>query len=130
MIWGIGTDIVDIKRIEEIIKKYPESFLEKNFTLREISYCESKKDSFSSYAARFAAKEAFSKALGLGFRGFRLKEVEVSLDDKGKPQIFLNGSAREIAKGLGIEKIHLSLSHARKQAVAFVVAEARGEDEK
>ena len=84
--FGIGTDIVNIKRMEHSLKKYGFSFKNRIFSKKEISYCEKKKNSSSSYAKRFAAKEAFTKALGTGIRkGVNLKNIEITNNVYGKP---------------------------------------------
>ena len=92
-IFGIGTDIVNIKRMDNSLKKHGLSFKKKIFSKLEISYCEKKKNSSAFYAKRFAAKEAFSKALGTGIRkGVNLKNIEVSNNASGKPSISLKGT--------------------------------------
>ena len=90
---GIGTDIVNIKRIDHSLRKYGFSFKNKIFSKNEISYCEKRKNSSAFYAKRFAAKEAFSKALGTGIRkGVNLKDIEISNNVQGKPSILLKGN--------------------------------------
>ena len=92
-IFGIGTDIVNIKRMNGMLKKYGFTFKNKIFSKREISYCEKKKNPSSFYAKRFAAKEAFSKALGTGIRkGVKFKDIEVSNNSYGKPYIKIKGN--------------------------------------
>jgi len=120
MVVGIGTDIVEIIRIQNSYDKYGERFLKKVFTPTEIEYCEqfgAKK--FLNYSARFAAKEAFSKAIGTGFsQGFKFLEVGVRNEKSGKPFFELTGSAFEKYKDFVFE---LSLSHSDNYSVAFVV---------
>lgn len=113
---GIGTDIVEISRIEKSLKN--ESFLNKVYSERERALIEKK--GVKSAAANFAAKEAFSKALGTGIRGFSLSEVEVLREENGKPYIVLSGRAKTQAAG---RKIEVSLSHTESLALAFVVIE-------
>ena len=124
-IYGIGTDIVNIKRIEKTLKKNGNNFKNKVFSKNEISYCENKKNPFPFYAKRFAAKEALSKALGTGIRkGINLKNIEISNDTFGKPTIQLKGStANFLKKKIKSKKysIHLSLSDDIPWAQATVI---------
>jgi holo-[acyl-carrier protein] synthase len=121
MIYGIGTDIIEVERVERAIAK--EAFKKKVFSEREIAYCDSTKRS-ESYAARFAAKEAFFKALGTGWRdGLVINEVEVLNDALGKPFITLSGVTKEMVEAKGVKEIHLSLSHIKTHAIAFVTLE-------
>ncbi|MBQ7704466.1 MAG: holo-ACP synthase [Selenomonadaceae bacterium] len=118
MIFGIGTDIIEIERVRRAVSS--EHFKEKVFTKLEQNYCESRgAQSAASYAARFAAKEAFFKALGTGIFT-SLTEVEILNDAKGKPQIFLHGKAETFT---GDKKISVSLSHCKEYATAFVILE-------
>ena len=92
-IFGIGTDIVNIKRMEKSLKKKGFKFKNRIFSQSEIDYCENKKNSFSFYAKRYAAKEALSKALGTGIRKeVAFKNIEISNNSFGKPYIKLKGS--------------------------------------
>ncbi len=122
MIIGIGTDITDVKRIEESIEKFGERFLKKIFTETEREYCESfKMHKGQHYAARFAAKEAFSKAIGTGVRdGFAFNLVGVRNEPSGKPIIELSGLMAERWNDC---RIHISLSHSTTLAVAMVAIE-------
>jgi len=124
-IFGIGTDIVNIKRIEKSLKKNKSTFKNKIFSKKEISYCEKKKNSSAYYAKRFAAKEAFSKALGTGIiKGVNLKNIEVSNNTYGKPSISLKGNlANYLKKRVKCKKyyIHLSLSDDKPWAQATVI---------
>ena len=124
-IFGIGTDIVNIKRMEKSLKKYGFKFKKKIFSKREILYCEKKKNPSSYYAKRFAAKEAFSKALGTGIRkGVSLKNIEVFNNSKGKPYILLKGDlSKFLKKKINNKKydIHLSLSDDKPWAQATVI---------
>lgn len=123
MIIGIGTDIAEVPRIAKSIEN--NSFKEKVFSVKEISYCETKANKAESFAARFAAKEAFFKALGTGWRGgMAFNEVEVENDDLGKPTINLLGQTAEMLKDKKIRIIHVSLSHIKDVAMATVVLEA------
>ncbi len=124
-IFGIGTDIVNIKRMELTLKKYGVKFKNKIFSKNEISYCEKKKNSSAFYAKRFAAKEALSKALGTGIRkGVNLKNIEISNNIHGKPSILLKGKiANYLKKKVKSKKydIHLSLSDDKPWAQATVI---------
>ncbi|NLM97751.1 MAG: holo-ACP synthase [Halanaerobiaceae bacterium] len=122
MIKGLGVDLVDIKRIEELINKRGQAFLEKVFTLREIEYCESKAARYQHYAARFAAKEAVVKMLA-GAEGIGWKDIEVLKAGNGKPELVLSGQARKAADRLGIKRLHLSISHEKELAIAQVIGE-------
>jgi len=120
---GIGTDIVKIGRIKQAVSKFKKKFATSIFTPGEWDYCWTKKNPYPSLAARFAAKEAVFKALGMGIGRIRWLDVEVKIDDSGKPHISLSGSAAEIARSQYISNLSLSISHCTEYAVAFVVAE-------
>ena len=124
-IYGIGTDIVNIKRMHTIIKKRGSSFKNKIFSKKEINYCDKKKTPASFYAKRFAAKEAFSKALGTGInKDVSLKNIEVFNDLLGKPEIKLKGNLDYILKKRMKKnkyKIYLSLSDDAPWAQATVI---------
>ena len=124
-IFGIGTDIVNIKRMESTLKKHGFAFKNKIFSKKEINYCEKKKNSSSFYAKRFAAKEAFTKALGTGIRkGVSLKNIEITNNAYGKPSILLKGNLSSyLKKKIRTKKydIHLSLSDDKPWAQATVI---------
>ncbi len=122
MIIGIGTDIAEVQRIAKSIENI--SFKEKVFSKNEIIYCESKANKAESFAARFAAKEAFFKSLGTGWRGgMAFNEVEVMNDELGKPSLHIIGTTAEIIKDKNIKTIHVSLSHVKDMAMATVILE-------
>ncbi|MBE7026655.1 MAG: holo-[acyl-carrier-protein] synthase [Ruminococcaceae bacterium] len=121
MIVGIGTDIVKIDRINKACEN--PRFLEEYFSGRENTFFRTKKNMTLSVANNFAAKEAFSKALGTGVRGFSMREVEVLRDELGKPYIELCGKALECAKKINAKNIHVTLSNTDTDAIAFVVLE-------
>lgn len=124
MIFGIGTDIIEVDRIRGFISK-GESFKQRVFTDPEIAYCDSHRDPAPFYAARFSAKEAFVKALGTGFiNGIGFNQIELYHDELGKPEIRLTGKALEVAEEKGITKIHVSISHVKECANAVVLLEA------
>lgn len=119
MIIGIGTDIIEIERVRRAVAGV--HFKDKVFTTNEQNYCESRgAQSAASYAARFAAKEAFFKSLGTGIFT-SLTEVEILNDELGKPQIFLYGKAKTFFENLRAEKIFVSLSHCKDYATASVI---------
>lgn len=124
MIVSIGIDIVEVYRIGETIQRTPR-FVERVFTARERAYCDGKGAAAAqSYAARFAAKEAFLKALKTGWRGkITWHDMEILNDRQGVPALEIKGEARSLLENLGANKIHLSISHTTDHAVAQVVLE-------
>jgi holo-[acyl-carrier protein] synthase len=124
MVIGLGTDLIEIERIERSVARFGERFLERVFTPGEIAYCHAKKGSAESFAARFAAKEAGAKALGTGIsRGVSWKEFEVKRKPGQRPELHLSGRAAEVAHELGVKRMSLSLTHSREMSMAVVVAE-------
>lgn len=121
LIIGIGTDIIEIERIKQAVMASAGRFATKVFTPEEIAYCQGKKNPYPSFAARFAAKEAVLKALGCGFSGVRWQDIEVVKQD-GAPRILLRGKTLEIARGLGVSQVMISLAHSNSHAVAYAVA--------
>lgn len=123
MIFGIGTDIIEVSRMERHMKANS-GLREKLFTAREQAYADDKATTYQHYAARFAAKEAFFKALGTGYRyGMAFHEIEVVNDELGKPIIHTHGKVKEYIENEGVQHIHLSISHVKEMASAFVVLE-------
>lgn len=122
MILGIGTDIIEIDRIKRAIERTP-SFLTKVFTENEIELFNSKAFKTESIAGNFAAKEAVSKAIGTGVRGFALNDIEILRDNLGKPIVNISNLVKENIKS---EKyiFHLSISHSKSNAIAYVILEA------
>ncbi len=118
MIIGIGTDIIEISRVEKACGK--QRFIEKCYSEKEIEFFGSRSESL---AGNFAVKEAVSKALGTGFRGFGLRDVECLRDELGKPYVVLYGGALERFESIGGKKILVSISHSKEDAVAFVIIE-------
>lgn len=124
MVLGVGTDLIEIERIQQSLDRFGERFTEKVFTAIEIAYCERKKHAAESFAARFAAKEAAAKALGTGIsRGISWKEIEVRREPGERPTLHLSGRAAERAAAMGVQHIQLSLTHSRTTALAVVVTE-------
>ncbi|WP_040213312.1 holo-ACP synthase [Clostridium polynesiense] len=123
MIIGIGTDIIEIERIKKAVSEGV-SFKEKAFTSGEINSVKGIMQ-YSNLAGYFAAKEAFAKALGTGFRGFGLKDVEIYKDDLGKPNVRVSGKAEALCEQRKVMNIHVSISHNNENAVAFVILEGK-----
>jgi holo-[acyl-carrier protein] synthase len=120
--YGIGVDICEVNRFDRLKEK--SDFIQKIFTEEEIKYCCPKKNSSQYFAVRFAAKEAFLKALGTGIgKGIHLKEIEVVRNDSGKPFILLHGETKRTFEKMKTGNIHLSLSHEKNNAIAFVIIE-------
>ncbi|MEI6093183.1 MAG: holo-ACP synthase [bacterium] len=124
MIFGLGIDIIEVSRIQKEISKKNGGFKTRVFTTNEIDYCESKITKAESYAARFAAKEAFFKAMGSGWsKGFAWTEVEVAKDESGKPYIITHGKVKKFIKQKKISNIQISMSHLKETAIAIVSLE-------
>ncbi len=125
MIYGIGVDLVRVDRIARVLARYGVRFLDRVYTTREIAYCRERSLSAPAFALRFAAKEAFSKALGVGLRqgGIRWREVEVVPDPLGKPAISVSGRAADLCREAGIVNMHLSLTDEDHRALAVVILE-------
>lgn len=125
MIVGIGVDMAPIGRVWDLLERRGEHALAKLFTPAERARCHASKHPPESFAARFAAKEAFFKALGTGWgRGGRWTEVEVVSAPSGAPSLRLSGAAAALAAEKGVARVHLSLTHTGDTAAAFVVLEA------
>lgn len=124
MIFGIGVDIAEIARIEKDLQRFGERFERRVFSEEERHYCRDSSRPGEHFAARFAAKEAFLKALGTG-RSQRIgwQQVAVSRSASGKPELKVTGRARELLDSHAIHGLHLSLSHSENYAVAVVVLE-------
>ena len=120
---GIGTDLVDIDRMREVLTRTP-GMVGRLFCPDEQAYAESSADPARPYAARFAAKEAVLKSLGLGLGGMRFTEIEVVRFPDGHPEILLHGDAAEVARSHGAGRFLISLSHTDTLAQATVVAVA------
>jgi holo-[acyl-carrier protein] synthase len=124
MIVGTGVDIAETSRLEEGLERHGERFTKRLFTPAEVAYCERFKNRGQRYAARFAAKEAAFKALGTGWgAGVRWLDVEVTHQPSGKPELVLTGRAQEVARGLGITRMAVSISHSDRYVVAQVIFE-------
>ncbi|MGQ0542135.1 MAG: holo-ACP synthase [Blastocatellia bacterium] len=124
MIVSTGIDIVEVYRIAETMTRTPR-FAERVFTTAERDYCDARGAAAAqSYAGRFAAKEAFLKALKTGWRGkITWHDVEIINDELGAPSLRINGAAEDLMREIGAERIHLSISHTSEHAVAQVILE-------
>ena len=121
----VGVDLIELDRFKRALTRHNDRLLERVFTPLEILYCRGRP---AELAARFAAKEAVSKALGVGMRmlareGIQWRDVEVVGDTRGKPIVRLHGRAAERAGQLGLDEWSISLSHTRENAIAMVVAQ-------
>ncbi len=124
MIRGIGVDIVKVDRIEQAVERWGSRFLKRIFTPAEIERCQQRARPAQCLALRFAAKEAFAKALGLGMRkGLRWRDIEVVHDHLGKPDLLLHNQAQRLLEAMEASRTWLSLSDERESAVAVVVLE-------
>ena len=124
MIRGIGVDIVKVDRIEQAVERWGYRFLKRIFTPAEIERCQQRARPAQCLALRFAAKEAFAKALGLGMRqGLRWRDIEVVHDHLGKPDLLLHNQAQRLLEAVEASRTWLSLSDERESALAVVVLE-------
>jgi len=127
MILGTGIDIVECLRIAQMIERHGELFITRVFTDHEIEYCSARKAATQHYAGRWAAKEAVLKALGTGWRrGVSWRDIEIRNDKSGAPTVKLRGGARDVMQAAHIAHMHITISHCRSFAVAYVVAEGEG----
>ncbi len=124
MILGIGTDLIEVERVAEKMGK-KSGFMELVFSAHEIAHCETMSHKYEHYAARFAAKEAFLKAMGTGWRsGTAFNEIEIYNDKEGKPELRFLGNTADTISGMGFGKISVSLSHLKSIASAIVIIES------
>lgn len=123
MILGLGTDIVEIVRVGQMIERHGEHFLQRVYTDSEIRYCQDRKLSYQHFAGRWAAKEAVMKALGTGFvKGISWRDIEVCSKSSGAPTMRLHGGTRDFADQRGIGEIMITISHCRSHATATAIA--------
>ncbi len=126
-ILGTGIDIVECLRIAQMIERHGELFITRVYTDHEIEYCSARKAATQHYAGRWAAKEAVLKALGTGWRrGISWRDIEIRNDKSGAPTVRLRGGARDVMKAADVARLHVTISHCRSFAVAYVVAEGEG----
>ena len=124
MILGTGIDIIEVERIALRVGK-DNGFKELVFSKDEMIYCDAKASPFEHYAARFAAKEAFLKAVGRGWAsGLQWHEIEIVNDSNGKPALRVTGTTEKMLEPMGIRIIHVSLSHLKSMATAIVILES------
>ncbi len=122
MVIGLGTDIVEIERIDAMIKRHGESFLKRVYTDSEINYCQKRKQNSEAFAGRWAAKEAVMKVLGTGFvKGIGFMDIEIISEQSGKPVVQLLGGAKDRADLLGIDDVLISISHCKLYATATAI---------
>ena len=122
---GIGIDIVDCARIESSIERFGDRFLKRVFTAGEIAYSNSMKFPARHFAARFAAKEALSKAFGTGIgKSMGWRDLDVQKKESGEPFVVLSGGAEKMANEREVERIWISLSHTENSGIATIVLEA------
>ncbi|MFQ5823299.1 MAG: holo-ACP synthase [bacterium] len=122
MILGVGIDLVDVDRIDKMLKNWGQKFTSRIFTENEIEFCNQKINAAECYAARFAAKEALAKALGHGWcEHFKWTDVEVTKEMSGKPSFMINGKTGQLVIN---KRVNLSISHTTSQAVALVIIES------
>ncbi len=114
-----GVDLIEISRIRKVFEQFGERFLRRIYTEREIRYSRGR---IPELAARFAGKEAVTKALGTGLRGVGWREIEIVPDRRGKPHVLLHGGAAKRAEKIGLNHFAISLTHSKEIAAAFVVA--------
>jgi len=119
----IGVDLVEVARVQAVLARHPARFLARVYTPQEVADCQGQA---ASLAARWAAKEAVSKALGSGWEGIEWTEIEIVRTPQGQPGIVLHGAARALADRLGLQQWVVSLSHTAAYAVAFVIAQGAG----
>lgn len=123
MIIGIGVDLIDVRRFESVIFRWQHKFLKRIFTDKEIRYCNNKKHPAQRFATRYAAKQAFIKALfPRGQKGVNLKDIEID-QKENRPIVNLNGRVEELAKEREIKDVHLMVSHDGDYGIANVVLE-------
>lgn len=122
MVSGIGTDLVSVDRIRRAVERTEGRFLLRVFTPAERDLCREQNRAYECFAARFAAKEAVLKALGIGLSGCRWHDIEVLRGRGGRPVVVLSGGAARAAARRGITEVLLSLAHEGNRAVAFAVA--------
>jgi holo-[acyl-carrier protein] synthase len=129
MVTGIGIDIVEVRRISKALEGSG-AMVRRVFTPEEISYCAGRKQNqYEHFAGRFAAKEAALKALGTGWQGgIRWTDVEVSVNEMGKPQLGFHGKALQLFQKSGAKRAMLSITHSKEHAVAVVVLETLDAD--
>lgn len=118
--FAVGIDIIEIERVEDVLSRHGERFLNRIYTADEIAHCRGR---VPELAARFAAKEAVMKALGTGVRGVSWRDIEVLPNRRGKPLVFLYGRGAARAEHIRLRGLEISLTHSKEYAIASVVGE-------
>ena len=126
-----GIDLVDFKRIEQMLERHEDRFLDRVFTSAEQAYANSNRDSTQTLAGRFAAKEAVLKLMGTGWRGkIAWTDIEVLNNPSGQPEVTVRGEVEKIAASLGVKQISVSITHTANFAIASAVALVRSDEKK
>ncbi len=126
-----GIDLVDFPRIEQMVERHGDRFVDRVFTAAEQAYARANRNTIEKYAGRFAAKEAILKLIGTGWRGhIAWTDIEVTNDRAGRPQVTLSGEVKEIAERLRIQQISISITHTANFAIASAVALAQSDEGK
>lgn len=126
MILGVGMDIVEVQRIETLLRRFGSRFVTRVFNEEEIAYCEKQSRPARHYAVRFAAKEAFVKAVGerrAAYPGMRWSDIGVHRMPNGQPVLTFKGTIKEVVGQIGMRQAHLSLTHSTEYAAAVVILE-------
>lgn len=125
-----GIDLVDLPRIEQMVERHGDRFVNRLFTAAEQAYARAHRNTVEKYAGRFAAKEAILKLVGTGWRGkIKWTDIEVTNDAAGRPQVALSGEVQRIALALKIEHISISITHTANFAIASAVALSRSDED-
>src|SRR5581483_1203183 len=125
MIVGLGVDLIEIDRVKRAHEKHGQRFIDRLYTKAEAQYCLRKKDPYPSLAGRFAAKEAVIKAFSHGFGGrWKWTQIEVVRSLSGKPDLKFTGIMEELRLERGIDRVHLSIAHSKRDATAHVIFES------
>ena len=126
-----GIDLVDFERIEQMLERHEDRFLDRVFTSAEQAYANSNRDSTQTLAGRFAAKEAILKLMGTGWRGkIAWTDIEVLNNPSGQPEVTVRGEVEKIARRLGVKQISVSITHTANFAIASAVALVRSDEKK
>jgi holo-[acyl-carrier protein] synthase len=121
---AMGMDLVQIERVQQVLDRRGQRFLERVFTPGEVAYCEARRERVTHYAGRFAVKEAVMKVLGTGWaRGVRWRDIEVARRPGEAPRVVLHGRAAEIARERGIAEVHVTITHDAGLAAAVAIGE-------
>ncbi len=124
-----GIDLVDFPRLEQLVERHGDRFVDRIFTAAEQAYARKNRNAIEKYAGRFAAKEAILKLIGTGWRGrIAWTDIEVTNNSAGRPQVTLSGEVKEIADKLGIKHISISITHTANFAIASAVALAESDE--